>query len=177
MNFNINFNVLLSKYIVRRLVKIKKVPSRLQNAPLSLGLIPNVLKKIMRYIPNQSTKQSIKSASEQLISCYSVIKSSSTELRPSPLNDYRSRFTLPSSGSVSTNPLCFPSYAVDHHVVSVTLLYVCITAEFSNMSDTEISRIMLATTRLSGLRLKSQISTGTSVMSRMVLRLFSGAWL
>jgi hypothetical protein len=153
------------------------MPSRPQNVPLSLGLIPNALKKIMRYIPNQSTKQSIKSASDCLISCYSFIKSNSTELRPSPINDYRSQFTLPSSASVSTNPLCFPSRVADHHVVYVTLLYVGITAEFSNMSDAEISRIMLATARPCGLWLKSQISTGTSVMSRMLLRLFSGAWL
>jgi hypothetical protein len=152
------------------------VPSRFQNVPLSLGLIPNALKKIMWYISNQSTKQSIKSASDWLISCYSVTKSNPTELRPSPINDYRSRFTLPSSASEPTNPLWFPSHVADHHVACVTSLYVCITAEFSNMSDAVISRIMLATARLCGLRLKSQISTGTPVMSRMLLRLFSGIW-
>jgi hypothetical protein len=153
------------------------MPSRLQNVPLSLGLIPKALNKIMLYIPNQSTKQSIKSTSDWLISCDSFIKSNSTELRPSPINDYRSRFTLPSSASVSTNPLCFPLHAADHHVVYVTFLYVCITAEFSNVSYAEISRIMSATARLCGLRLKSQISTGSSVMSRLLLRLFSEAWL
>ena len=68
-----------------------------------------------------------------LLSCYSVIKSNSTELRPSPINDYRSRFTLPSSASVPTNPFCFPSYVADHHIAYATLLYVCIKAEFSYM--------------------------------------------
>jgi hypothetical protein len=41
------------------------------------------------------------------------------------------------------------------------------------MDNTEISRIMFATARLCGFRRQSQMSIGTSVSSRTLVRLFS----